>query len=130
MNRRRQIPARDKRDRGFASFFLHRRVRELSVPPETKSNQDAKPRHSIPRKQSLISRLPRMPHLPRRLVRVRKSAAFASVLDGDGHWVEYNDPVFGERMPEATAGGPVRREGGHSRSTWVDGPAHRERPAR
>ena len=28
----------------------------------------------------------------------------------DGHRVEYNDPVFGERMPEATAGGPVRRE--------------------
>jgi hypothetical protein len=40
----------------------------------------------------------------------KKSTAFVSVLDGDGHWVEYNDPVFGERMPEATAGGPVRRE--------------------
>ena len=26
MNRRRQIPARDKRDRGFESFFLHRGV--------------------------------------------------------------------------------------------------------
>ena len=48
--------------------------------------------------------------LPRRWCGCEKSAAFVSVLDGDGHWVEYNDPVFGERMPEATAGGPVRRE--------------------
>ncbi len=32
MNRRRQIPARDKRDRGFESFFLLRRVYKLSVP--------------------------------------------------------------------------------------------------
>jgi hypothetical protein len=45
-------------DRGFESGFLHRRVRELSVPPETKSDQDAKPRHSIPRKQSLINPTP------------------------------------------------------------------------
>jgi hypothetical protein len=29
-------------DRGFESVSLHRRVRELSVPPETKSDQDAK----------------------------------------------------------------------------------------
>src|SRR5712672_3352978 len=41
--------------------------------------------------------------LPRRWCGCEKSAAFVSVLDGDGHWVEYNDPVFGERMPEATA---------------------------
>src|SRR5580693_6544547 len=48
--------------------------------------------------------------LPRRWCGCEKSAAFVSVLNGDGHWVEYNDPVFGERMPEATACGPVRRE--------------------
>ena len=52
---------------------------------------------------------------PRRWCGCEKSAAFVSVLDGDGHWVEYNDPVFGERMPEATAGGPVRRESHHGR---------------
>src|ERR1700732_981304 len=48
--------------------------------------------------------------LPRRWCGCEKSAAFVSVLDGDGHWVEYNDPVYGERRPEATSGGPIRRE--------------------
>ena len=48
------------RNRWFESGSLHRRVRELSVPPETKSDQDAKPRHSIPRKRSLIKPTP--PH--------------------------------------------------------------------
>jgi hypothetical protein len=45
-------------DLEFESGLLQRRVRELSVPPETKSDQDAKPRHSIPRKQSLIKPTP------------------------------------------------------------------------
>src|SRR5271156_1237106 len=36
------------------------------------------------------------------------------IIDGDEHWVGY-DPVFGERMPEATAGGPVQRESHHGR---------------
>ena len=36
------------------------------------------------------------------------------IIDGDGHWVEY-DPVFSERMPKAKAGGAVRRESHHGR---------------
>ena len=88
-------PKHRTRNRKFESISLHRRVRELSVPPETKSDQDAKPRHSIPRKRSLIKPTPS--HATFCLgggCGCEKSAAFVSVLDGDGHWVEYNDPLF------------------------------------
>ena len=36
------------------------------------------------------------------------------IINGDGYWVECN-PVFNERMPEAKAGGTVRRESHHGR---------------
>jgi hypothetical protein len=100
----------------FESTSLHRRVRELSVPPETKSDQNAKPRHSIPGKQSLIKPDSLACHnSPRRWCGCEKSAAFVSVLDGDGHWVEYNDPVFQlraqvgdvDQAPDVTPGDAV-----------------------
>ena len=61
-----------RRTEGSKSRSLHRRVRELSVPPETKSDQDAKPRHSIPRKQSLIKPTPSHATFAWAVVRVRK----------------------------------------------------------
>ena len=36
-------------------------------------------------------------------------AADHPIIDGDGHWVECDDPVFSEPMPKATAGGPSSR---------------------
>ena len=99
------------RNRWFESGSLHRRVRELSVPSrdEIRPGRQAAAQHSSKAEPDQADS-PACHILPRRWCGCEKSAAFVSVLDGDGHWVEYNDPVFGERMPEATAGGPVRRE--------------------
>ena len=99
------------RNRWFESGSLHRRVPRTLGPSrdEIRPGRQAAAQHSSKAEPDQADS-PACHILPRRWCGCEKSAAFVSVLDGDGHWVEYNDPVFGERMPEATAGGPVRRE--------------------